>query len=142
MERRAEAEETSRLLDTLSGAALEARGVSILRLAVVDEDSGLGGRILLGLERTTGEPDERLLAHLQASDAKLLTTNAIAETQWLLNGLGYLNGEGGGIMGAKSIAAIRSSQGDRGFTVTGQPSMELLSKLRAEPIREPGAGSF
>jgi peptidoglycan hydrolase-like protein with peptidoglycan-binding domain len=90
----------------------------------------------------TGEADDRLLAHLQASDAKLLTINAIAETQWLLNGLGYLKGEGGGIMGAKSIAAIRSYQGDRGFTVTGQPSMELLAKLRAEPIQEPGAGSF
>jgi hypothetical protein len=45
-------------------------------------------------------------------------------------------------MGAKSTAAIRSYQGDRGFTVTGQPSMELLAKLRAEPIREPGADSF
>jgi peptidoglycan hydrolase-like protein with peptidoglycan-binding domain len=90
----------------------------------------------------TGEADDRLLAHLQASDAKLLTPNDIAETQWLLNGLGYLKGEGGGIIGAKSIAAIRSYQGDRGFTMTGQPSMELLSKLRAEPIREPGADSF
>ncbi len=90
----------------------------------------------------TGEADDRLLAHLQASDVKPLTPNAIAETQWLLNGLGYLKGEGGGIMGAKSTAAIRSYQSDRGFTVTGQPSMELLAKLRAEPIREPGADSF
>ena len=90
----------------------------------------------------TGEADDRLLAHLQASDVKPLTSNAIAETQWLLNRLGYLKGEGGGIMGAKSTAAIRSYQGDRGFTVTGQPSMELLAKLRAEPIREPGADSF
>jgi peptidoglycan hydrolase-like protein with peptidoglycan-binding domain len=90
----------------------------------------------------TGEADDRLLAHLQASDVKPLMPNAIAETQWLLNRLGYLKGEGGGIMGAKSTAAIRSYQGDRGFTVTGQPSMELLAKLRAEPIREPGADSF
>ena len=82
------------------------------------------------------------LAHLQASDAKPLTSNAIAETQWLLNRLGYLKGEGGGIMGAKSTAAIRNYQGDRGFTVTGRPSMELLAKLRAEPIREPGADNF
>ena len=90
----------------------------------------------------TGEADDRLLAHLQASDVKPLTSNAIAETQWLLNRLGYLKGEGGGIMGAKSTAAIRGYQGDRGFTVTGQPSMELLAKLRAEPIREPGADNF
>ena len=90
----------------------------------------------------TGEADDRLLAHLQASDVKPLTPNAIAETQWLLDRLGYLKGEGGGIMGAKSTAAIRRYQGDRGFTVTGQPSMELLAKLRAEPIREPGADSF
>jgi peptidoglycan hydrolase-like protein with peptidoglycan-binding domain len=90
----------------------------------------------------TGEADYRLLAHLQTSDAKPLTTNAIAETQWLLNRLGYLKGEGGGIMGAKSAAAIRSYQGHRGFTVTGQPSMELLAKLRAELIREPGADGF
>jgi peptidoglycan hydrolase-like protein with peptidoglycan-binding domain len=90
----------------------------------------------------TGEADDRLLAHLQASDAKPLTTNAIAETQWLLNRLGYLKGEGGGIMGTGSAAAIRSYQGDRSLTVTGRPSMELLAKLRAEPIREPGADSF
>ena len=89
----------------------------------------------------TGEADGRLFAHLQASDVKPLTFNTIAETQWLLNRLGYLKEEGG-IIGAKSTAAIRSYQGDRGFTVTGQPSMELLAKLRAEPIREPGADSF
>jgi hypothetical protein len=42
-------------------------------------------------------------------------------------------------MGPKSTAAIRRYQGDRGLAVTGVPSIELLSKLRAEQISEPGA---
>jgi hypothetical protein len=45
-------------------------------------------------------------------------------------------------MGAESAAAIRRYQGGRGLTVSGQPSMELLAKLRAEPIREPGSDNF
>jgi ATP-dependent RNA/DNA helicase IGHMBP2 len=56
LERRAEIEESASLLGRLSGPQLEARGVSIGRLAVADEDAGLGGRILLGFERTSGEP--------------------------------------------------------------------------------------
>lgn len=55
VERSAEIEETSSLLDSLSGPQLEARGVSLLRLVVAEEGAGLGGRILLGLEKTTGE---------------------------------------------------------------------------------------
>ncbi|MBN1444456.1 MAG: IGHMBP2 family helicase [Planctomycetes bacterium] len=55
LERATEVEETGRLLDQLSGRELEARGLSILRLAVTDEDAGLGGRILLKLARTTGD---------------------------------------------------------------------------------------
>lgn len=54
LEREAEVEEASRLQSTLSAAELEARGVSLLRLKVADERSGLGGRTLLGLERTSG----------------------------------------------------------------------------------------
>ena len=55
VERAAEVEETGRLIDQLSGPQLEARGLSILRLSVTEEEAGLGGRILLTLERTTRE---------------------------------------------------------------------------------------
>src|SRR5262245_1514527 len=54
LEREAEVEEVSGLQSTLSPVDLEARGVSLLRLRIADERSGLGGRTLLGLERTTG----------------------------------------------------------------------------------------
>jgi len=89
----------------------------------------------------TGRADEELLAHLQTSDVKSLPTNAIVEIQWLLNRLGYLNAENDGVMGPKSAAAIRRYQGDRGLAVTGVPSVELLGKLRAERISEPGANN-
>jgi peptidoglycan hydrolase-like protein with peptidoglycan-binding domain len=90
----------------------------------------------------TGEADDQLLTHLQASNAKSLTANDIAETQWLLSRLGYLNAAVGGATGTESTAAIRRYQGDRGLTVTGQPSQELLAKLRAESIGEPGADNL
>ncbi len=90
----------------------------------------------------TGQADDQLLAHLQASNTSPLTTNDIAETQWLLSCLGYLDAADGGITGAELTAAIRKYQGDRGLTVTGQPSLELLAKLRAELIGEPGADNL
>ncbi len=55
LERDAEIEETARLLASLPASALEARGLCIGRLRVVEEDAGLGGRILLAFERTRGE---------------------------------------------------------------------------------------
>jgi len=90
----------------------------------------------------TGEANDQLLAHLQASNASPLTINDIAETQWQLSRLGYLDAVDGGVTGAESTAAIRKYQGDRGLTVTGQPSLELLAKLRAESIGEPGADNL
>ena len=90
----------------------------------------------------TGQADDQLLAHLQASNASPLTTNDVAETQWQLSRLGYLDAADGGVTGAESTAAIRKYQGDRGLTVTGQPSLELLAKLRAESIGEPGADNL
>ncbi len=55
IERAAETDETGALLDRFSGPQLEARGLSILRLAVTDEEAALGGRILITFERTTGD---------------------------------------------------------------------------------------
>jgi len=52
LERIAEIEESARLQASLSPAELEARGVTLLRLKVADERSGLGGRTLLVLEPT------------------------------------------------------------------------------------------
>lgn len=87
----------------------------------------------------TGEADDPLLAHLQTSDIKPLPNSALVEVQYILNRLGYLNAQSDGVMGPKSTAAIRRYQGDRGLAVTGVPSMELLTRLRAEKIMEPGA---
>jgi ATP-dependent RNA/DNA helicase IGHMBP2 len=52
LERLAEIEESARLQASLTPAELEARGVTLLRLKVADERSGLGGRTLLVLEPT------------------------------------------------------------------------------------------
>jgi peptidoglycan hydrolase-like protein with peptidoglycan-binding domain len=88
-----------------------------------------------------GEADDLLLAHLQTSDVEPLPRSAIVEMQWLLNRLGYLKTQSDGVMGPQSTAAIRRYQGDRDIAVTGVPSLELLTKLRAEPIAEPGANN-
>jgi peptidoglycan hydrolase-like protein with peptidoglycan-binding domain len=85
----------------------------------------------------TGRANEALLAQLQASDVRSLPTSTVVEIQSLLNRLGYLNAKSDGMMGPRSIAAIRRYQGDRGLAVTGVPSIELLSTLRAERISEP-----
>lgn len=90
----------------------------------------------------TGDADSSLLAHLRAPDATSLPNSAIAETQWLLIRLGYLNAASDGVIGPDSTSAIRRYQGDRGLTVTGRPSMELLTRLRTERIQEPGADNL
>lgn len=90
----------------------------------------------------TGDADDALLTYLQASNEKALPSNSIVEIQGILNRLGYLNVEGDGVMGPRSTAAIRRYQGDRGLAVNGLPSLNLLSKLRAEPVAEPGAGGL
>jgi len=54
LERDAEVEETARLQATLPAQELEQRGLSLLRLRIADEFSGLGGRTLLELEPTRG----------------------------------------------------------------------------------------
>jgi superfamily I DNA and/or RNA helicase len=55
LERRAEVEGTERLQAALSAAELERRGLTLLRLAVVEESAGPGGRVLVALERTRGD---------------------------------------------------------------------------------------
>jgi peptidoglycan hydrolase-like protein with peptidoglycan-binding domain len=87
----------------------------------------------------TGEADDPLLAHLQTSDVTPMPRSALVEVQWILNRLGYLNGASDGVMGPQSTAAIRRYQGDRGLTITGVPTMDLLGKLRMERNQEPGA---
>lgn len=87
----------------------------------------------------TGSADDPLLAHLQTSDVTPMPRSALAEVQWILNRLGYLEGQSDGVMGPKSTAAIRRYQGDRGLAITGVATMDLLSKLRLEKNEEPGA---
>lgn len=54
LERRAEVDETRRLLKELSGEELERRGVTLLRLRIANESVGLAGRTLVTLEPSTG----------------------------------------------------------------------------------------
>lgn len=56
LERRAEIDEVERALATLPDAELERRGWTLRRLAVADVATGVGGRVLLVLENSRGEP--------------------------------------------------------------------------------------
>ncbi len=53
-----------------------------------------------------------------------------AELQRLLTMRGYDAGTADGVIGAKTNAAIAAYQGANGLSVTGQPSLDLLAKLR------------
>lgn len=90
----------------------------------------------------TGQADDALLAHLRSSEVKAMPPTAITEIQYLLNRLGYLEADSDGVMGSQSTAAIRRYQGDRGLAVNGWPTMDLLAKLRQEPVVEPGAKNY
>jgi peptidoglycan hydrolase-like protein with peptidoglycan-binding domain len=90
----------------------------------------------------TGQADDALLAHLRSSEVTAMPPAAITEIQYLLNRLGYLQADSDGVMGPQSTAAIRRYQGDRGLLVNGWPTMDLLAKLRQEPIVEPGAKNY
>lgn len=53
-----------------------------------------------------------------------------AELQRLLTARGYDAGTADGVIGAKTNAAIAAYQSSIGLTVTGQPSLDLLARLR------------
>ena len=53
-----------------------------------------------------------------------------AELQRLLTARGYEAGTADGVIGAKTNAAIAAYQGANGLSVTGQPSLDLLARLR------------
>jgi membrane-bound lytic murein transglycosylase B len=53
-----------------------------------------------------------------------------AELQRLLSARGYDAGSADGVIGAKTNAAIAAYQGAYGLSVTGQPSLDLLARLR------------
>lgn len=53
-----------------------------------------------------------------------------AQLQRLLTAQGYDAGSADGVIGAKTNAAIAAYQGANGLPVTGQPSLDLLARLR------------
>lgn len=82
-----------------------------------------------------GHLSDRLLgrAAVQASfgpDAAGMTKADRQELQRLLTAAGFDTGGTDGVMGAKTSAAIRAYEASVGLPVTGQPSLELLRRLR------------
>lgn len=63
-------------------------------------------------------------------DAAGMTIQDRAELQRLLTARGYDAGTADGVIGAKTNAAIAAYQGANGLTATGQPSLDLLTRLR------------
>lgn len=69
----------------------------------------------------------------KASEDKLSafsTKEKVAEAQQLLNKLGYVVGTPDGIVGAKTLQAVRRFQRAKGMPETGQITSELLQSLR------------
>ena len=63
-------------------------------------------------------------------DASGMTKQDRQELQRLLTARGFDTGGTGGVIGAKTKAAISAFQGSIGVPVTGEPSLELLRRLR------------
>ena len=64
--------------------------------------------------------------------ASPLNQDAILEIQTLLNAQGYNTGRPDGLAGRRTQEAIREYQLAQGLTVTGQPSLTLLARLRSQ----------
>ncbi|WP_333817954.1 lytic murein transglycosylase [Tabrizicola sp.] len=82
-----------------------------------------------------GHLSDRLLGRgaVQASfgpDASGMTKADRQELQRLLTAKGFDTGGSDGVMGAKTKAAISAYQASLGVPVTGEPSLELLRRLR------------
>ncbi|MFN4204426.1 MAG: lytic murein transglycosylase [Tabrizicola sp.] len=82
-----------------------------------------------------GHLSDRLLGRgpVQASfgpDAAGLTKSDRQELQRLLTAKGFDTGGTDGVIGARTKAAISAYQGSIGVPVTGEPSLELLRRLR------------
>lgn len=70
----------------------------------------------------------------------------VAEMQRLLSAYGFDTGQPDGILGPRTRAAISAYQAERGLTVTGSPTANLLSVLRndgllARPADDPPQGA-
>ena len=63
-------------------------------------------------------------------DARGLTMADRQEIQRRLTAAGFDTGGGDGVIGAKTEAAISAWQQANGLAVTGQPSVDLLARLR------------
>jgi hypothetical protein len=82
-----------------------------------------------------GHLSDRLMGRgaVQASfgpDASGMTKADRQELQRLLTAKGFDTGGSDGVMGAKTKAAISAYQASVGVPVTGEPSLELLRRLR------------
>jgi hypothetical protein len=63
-------------------------------------------------------------------DAQGLTLETRKEMQRLLTQRGFDAGDPDGVIGSKTVEAIRAYQQARGMAVTGEPSQALLQALR------------
>ena len=64
-------------------------------------------------------------------DAQGMTLDDRKELQERLTRAGYDTGGADGVIGSKTVAAIRGYQGANGLPVDGQPSLDLLKRLRS-----------
>ncbi len=85
-----------------------------------------------------GEKETEIAPTVKSSEQERQT---VMEVQQRLNALGYNAGSADGMLGAKSVTAIKAFQRDHGLAATGQVSPELLIALQKAGGSDPAVGA-
>ena len=97
----------------------------------------IGGLCIAGLVLAGGEPPAGLSSQKEAGQqqqlaAPQLDEKQVSELQNALKEKGFAVGRVDGIVGPKTMSAIRNFQSQEGLTATGQPDLQTLKALGLE----------
>lgn len=137
-------------LDKLVTSNLEIARINLMRedmAALCDlelADDALVAAVVVQLEQlresiVAETIDNQLLYIGSVEGSKWTASQLVSETQRLLDSLGYRTGPIDGKLGRKTMIAIKAFQRDFALEPTGQPSEELLARLRKAIQEKRGA---
>ena len=97
----------------------------------------VGGLCIAGLVLAGGEPPAGLSSQMEAGQQQQLAAlqldeKQVSELQNALHEKGFAVGRVDGIVGPKTMSAIRNFQSQEGLTATGQPDLQTLKALGLE----------
>jgi putative peptidoglycan binding protein len=105
---------------------------------IYDVGSDLSGYIRLNQTAASSKvlPKAAVTARTAAARSSGATTSGVQEAQRLLQALGYDIGPADGVMGARTVAALKSFQSSRGLPVTGTADQKTLAALNSKSPKQ------